>query len=139
MPDHDSYAANRLRRERGYAAERKLVLLLHRKGYRVWRVPVSGARSSRVCRSALPDVFAVNKRKNLLVAFECKSTSKSSVLVDKGQVKKLLLFLDGFPSSVQKLAVVSCWFHKSKVWVMKTVEGAEAVRLEQGEESTWRP
>ena len=117
------------RKERGYATERKLVLYLWKKGYKVFRIPMSGSRSSKLTKSALPDIFAINKRTNTIIAFEVKGTSKDYVVVPKYQVKKLFDFVNAFPSSILKKCIVAVYFHKYKHWVFHEVKEPEAIRI----------
>jgi len=103
--------------------------MLRRKGYYVWRIPSSGSRPSKKLESYLPDVFAVNKRKRLLVAFEVKLTNRNTITIPKYQVRKIIKFINGFPSVLKRKAVVAVYFAHEKKWVFKEVFRIDDVKL----------
>jgi len=130
-------------RRRGFEAERRLVRLLEEsRGAYVFRIPVSGGRSSPEAKTALPDVFMVDNVAGEVAAFEVKATSKSKVRVEAEQLVKLLKFLDAFKKYEKRTAVVAVWFAREGKWVFKRVKDgfqlADMVVTCQ-DESDWRP
>lgn len=122
-----------LKRARGYHYEHKLHKLLARKQFHVWRSPCSGART-------LPDLFAVHKRRNLVAAFEVKSTGNRRVEVGRYQVKKLFDFVNAFPSSIGKLCVVAVWFRMNSTgWRFYKVDKVDRYEFSLDMASTWTP
>ena len=129
------FSITALAKQRGKSCEHKLVRLLNAKGYRALRIPTS-ARTS----APLPDVFAVHKRKNLLVAFEVKGTHHREVEVPVRQLRKLKGFVDGFPNSIRTACVVAVWFYEAKNWVFKQIQDVrQGITVEMGATSDWKP
>ena len=130
-------------KRKGYEAERRLVKLLSRKpGNYVFRVPVSGGRSSPDSAIAFPDVFLVNNVEDRIVAFEVKSTSHNSVKVRRSQVLKLLKFLAPFKKYSRREAVIAVWFSRDGKWVFRAVRDPlcqEDVVIRHDDESDWMP
>lgn len=130
-------------RRRGFEAERRLVKLLEEKrGAYVFRVPVSGGRSSPEAKTALPDVFMVDNARGEVAAFEVKATSKSKVTVKAEQLVKLLKFLDAFKKYEKRSAVVAVWFAREGKWVFKRVQESFPLPdlvVKHDDESDWQP
>ncbi|OYT31517.1 MAG: hypothetical protein B6U94_02960 [Thermofilum sp. ex4484_79] len=132
------------RKARGYYTERKLVKLLsrNRENY-VFRVPVSGSRSSENAIVAFPDVFLVNNKKDLMVAFEVKSTIKNNVKVRKSQIIKLAKFLHPFKKYRFREIVVAVWFIKEGKWVFRKVDNllelGNYLVIKSSDKSNWLP
>jgi len=130
-------------RRKGFDAERRLVKLLEeRRGAYVFRVPVSGSRSSPAAKTALPDVFMVDNVAGEVAAFEVKATSKSKVRVEAEQLVKLLKFLDAFKKYEKRSAVVAVWFAREGRWVFKKVKDGFQVAdivVTCQDESDWQP
>jgi len=123
------------RKRRGYYVERKLVKMLSKKsGNYVFRIPVSGSRSSRKLITAFPDVFLVNNQEDRIVAFEVK--------IKKAQIIKLSKFLYPFKKYSKREAVLAVWFIKQGKWVFRKVDGAiisQDVVIHCDDESNWTP
>lgn len=132
------------RKSRGYYTERKLVKLLsqNKENY-VFRVPVSGSRSSRKAIVAFPDVFLVNNVKSTIVAFEVKSTIKDRVRVKKSQIIKLAKFLYPFKKYKKREIVIAVWFVKESKWVFKKINNLMGLDnyyiIKSTDESNWEP
>lgn len=132
------------RKLRGYYTERKLVKLLsqNKENY-VFRVPVSGSRSSRKAIVAFPDVFLVNNVKSTIVAFEVKSTIKDRVRVKKSQIIKLAKFLYPFKKYKKREIVIAVWFVKESKWVFKKINNLMGLDnyyiIKSTDESNWEP
>ena len=132
------------RKSRGYYTERKLVKLLsqNKENY-VFRVPVSGSRSSRKAIVAFPDVFLVNNVKSTIVAFEVKSTIKDRVRVKKSQIIKLAKFLYPFKKYKKREIVIAVWFVKESKWVFKKINNLMELDnyyiIKSTDESNWEP
>ncbi|MCC6058779.1 MAG: hypothetical protein LM563_00820 [Thermofilum sp.] len=123
------------RRSRAFNVERKLVKMLSaNKANHVFRVPVSGSRS-------FPDVFLVNNVRDLVVAFEVKTTQESKVKVRREQVSRLFSFIEAFKKYANREAVVAVWFSREGKWVFKRLDGllSEDVVVSADEESNWSP
>lgn len=130
------------RKHRGYYVERKLVKLLSKKrGNYVFRVPVSGSRSSNTAITAFPDVFLINNIEDRIVAFEVKSTFKNRVKIRREQVIKLLKFLAPFKKYRSREAVIAVWFFKEGKWVFRRIRDVigvgNYVTIKAEEESDW--
>lgn len=79
-----------MRRVKGYAAERELVVKLWRLGFAVMRAPASG---SKIRKAKYPDVVAIKSGKVLV--FEVKSRSKlENIYLRSEQVEKLREFAE---------------------------------------------
>lgn len=130
-------------KRRGFDAERRLVRLLSRRASAyVFRVPVSGGRTSPNSKTALPDVFLVDNEAGEVVAFEVKATSRRRVRVRREQLVKLFKFLDAFKKYEKRTAVVAVWFSSEGRWVFRRMEESfplEDVTITSGDESNWRP
>ena len=132
------------RKSRGYYTERKLVKLLsqNKENY-VFRVPVSGSRSSRKAIVAFPDVFLVNNVKSTIVAFEVKSTIKDRVRVKKSQIIKLAKFLYPFKKYKKREIVIAVGFVKESKWVFKKINNLMELDnyyiIKSTDESNWEP
>lgn len=110
-------------KSRGYYVERKLVKMLSKKeGNHVFRVPVSGSRGPVNGAYAFPDVFLVNNKKDLIVAFEVKGTKGKRVRIKREQLIKLARFLEPFKKYSRREAVVAVWFFSDNKWVFKKVD-----------------
>lgn len=123
------------RRSKAFNVERRLVKMLSaNKANHVFRVPVSGSRS-------FPDVFLVNNVKDLVVAFEVKTTQESKVKVRREQVSKLFSFIEAFKKYSNREAVVAVWFSNEGKWVFKRLNGlfSEDIVVSADEESSWSP
>jgi len=123
------------RRNKAFNVERRLVKLLSaNRANHVFRVPVSGSRS-------FPDVFLVNNVKDLVVAFEVKTTQESKVKVRREQVSKLFSFIEAFKKYSNREAVIAVWFSNEGRWVFKRLDGllSEDIVVSADEESNWLP
>ncbi len=76
-------------RQRGFNAERELARILWRYGFAVVRGPASGARARKVF---YPDLIAIYKGKIFVVEVKYRSTSQSTVYINKKKVDKLIDF-----------------------------------------------
>jgi len=80
----------RASKQRGYRAERELVVTLWRLGFAVMRAPASGAK---VRKAGYPDLVAIKDGR--VAVFEVKSRRvESTVYLDSEQVKKLRAFAE---------------------------------------------
>jgi len=130
-------------RRKGFEAERRLVKLLSKRSTAyVFRVPVSGSRSTPESKTALPDVFMVDNARDEVVAFEVKATSGAKVVVKADQLVKLFKFLDAFKKYANRHAVVAVWFSREGRWVFRRVREEfplSDVVVRCDDESDWSP
>lgn len=103
----------KVRRRKGYDAERQLVKKLRKYGFKAVRVPVSAPS-----REPLPDVFAT--KSDTILAFEVKAQSSGRIYFRKSQVEKLFEFLSIFDIYNNKIAVLAGKFPNK--WIFKKVE-----------------
>ncbi|MEM0453456.1 MAG: Holliday junction resolvase Hjc [Sulfolobales archaeon] len=79
-----------MRRTKGYAAERELVIKLWKYGFAVMRAPASGAK---IKKAKYPDLIAIKSSKVLV--FEVKSRSKpDTIYISEEQIRKLRDFAE---------------------------------------------
>ncbi len=130
-------------KSRGYYVERKLVKMLSKKGNYVFRVPVSGSRGPINGAYAFPDVFLINNKKDLIVAFEVKGTKRKKVRIRREQLIKLARFLEPFKKYSKREAVVAVWFFNNNKWVFKKInnllEVEKYLTISSNDSSNWNP
>ncbi len=110
-------------KKRGYDAERELVSMLRKKGFKALRVPVSAPS-----KEPFPDVFAV--KEDTIVAFEVKSMERYAYY-KKDQITKLHEFLHIHRIYPNRYAVIAGKF-KYKGWCFEIADEEENYTLKIG-------
>ena len=78
-----------VQRRRGYAFEKYLTDYLNKNGD--WHARRLGAPSTE-----LPDILAVNNKRKIIIAIECKSTVSNNTRIPDYQIKRCLDIVDDF-------------------------------------------
>ena len=78
-----------VQRRRGYAFEKYLTDYLNKTGD--WHARRLGAPSTE-----LPDILAVNNKRKIIIAIECKSTVSNNTKIPDYQIKRCLDIVDDF-------------------------------------------
>lgn len=99
------------RKKRGYDWEDKVTKIFEKNGWKAVRL---GSPSIH-----LPDVLAVNDKRNTIVAVEAKAASGDKIYVPKDEIERLFRFLSIFGAYKHKAALIAVKFLKKKGKNMK--------------------
>ena len=127
---------SKLRKMKGYQAERQLCKLLKKLGYNVRRIPTSGSGRTKE-DEGLPDVFAYHKERDEVLSFELKSYSfwnHKTVTVKRDQIVKAIKFLiDMYPSATKRKVMIGVRFvlgmRIRSPWIFRAIEVSDDMDL----------